>query len=147
MKPSRPVTPPGGIWWVWMIFLFSACAPLEPSGTPEATGPGETPSNLAVRFANIPIPPGFDLDHSKSFIYESGSGSVKVGRLLLTGWNSADEVIEYFRNEMVSKGWQAVSIMEQKSTLMVYEQEDQVCTIMVEPSMGKTRVQINVGPK
>ena len=107
----------------------------------------EDPSALKQRFGNVPIPPGFDLDRSKSFIYESGSGAVKVGKIHLTGWNDEDEVIEYYRNEMIAKGWSTVSIMEQKITVMVYEQEGQMCTIIVEPSFSKTHVEINVGPK
>jgi len=134
----------GGILW---ILLMAGCTSLEPYDSQSGSPQVEPPSSLSVRFANVPIPPGFDLDRSKSFIYESGSGSVKVGKLHLTGWNSPDEVIEYFRNEMVSKGWHSISIMEQKTTVMVYEQETQVCTITVEPSFGKTQVQINVGPK
>lgn len=130
------------------LLLVSACADLQTS-QPDARSGGETPtlSSVQVRFANIPIPNGFDLDRSKSFIYESGSGTVKVGKLHFSGWNDAEEVIEFFRNEMVTKGWTAISIMEQKSTIMVYEQETQVCTIYVEPSLGRTSVQINVGPR
>ncbi len=129
------------------LLLLSGCAGME---TQDSKGPQTGPpteSSLSTRFANVPIPPGFDLDRSKSFIYESGSGSVKVGKLFLRGWNGVDEVIEFFRNEMVAKGWTSISIMEQSTTVMMYERETQVCTIMVEPSLGKTKVQINVGPK
>ncbi len=38
------------------------------------------PPEVAYPFSDIPIPNGFDRDHAKSFVYESGSGSVKVGR-------------------------------------------------------------------
>ncbi|MFQ5482777.1 MAG: hypothetical protein ACE5ER_08455 [Nitrospinaceae bacterium] len=126
---------------------FMGCAALEPPPPTDPTTPSADPASLAVRFANVPIPPGFDLDRSKSFIYESGSGAVKVGRLYLSGWNAVDEVIQFFRNEMVAKGWSPISIMEQQVTLMVFEREDQVCTLMVEPSFGKTHVQIHVGPR
>jgi hypothetical protein len=129
------------------LLLIAGCAGLE-TQDPGSPRTGEAAvSNIGTRFANVPIPPGFDLDRSKSFIYESGSGNVKVGKLYLKGWNSAEEVIEFFRNEMVAKGWTSISIMEQNTTVMMYEQETQVCTIMVEPSLGKTHVQINVGPK
>lgn len=129
------------------LALASGCALMEPAEPPPGEGGVQNPSALTARFANVPIPPGFDLDRSKSFIYESGSGAVKVGKLHLSGWNGIEEVVEYYRNEMVSKGWSSVSIMEQKITVMVYEQEGQMCTIMVEPSFSKTHVEINVGPK
>ncbi len=132
---------------ILLAWNLSACALLEPVEQPPGEQGTQNPAALTTRFANVPIPPGFDLDRDKSFIYESGSGSVKVGKLHLTGWNDEDEVIEYYRNEMVAKGWSSVSIMEQKITVMVYEQEGQMCTIMVEPSFSKTHVEINVGPK
>lgn len=130
-----------------LILLASGCALMEPVEAPPGQGEVQNPAALTARFANVPIPPGFDLDRTKSFIYESGSGAVKVGKLHLTGWNGIEEVVEYYRNEMVAKGWSSVSIMEQKITVMVYEQEGQMCTIMVEPTFSKTHVEINVGPK
>ncbi len=126
---------------------LSACALMEPVQPPPGEEGTQSPVALTTRFGNVPIPPGFDLDRNKSFIYESGSGAVKVGKLHLSGWNDEDEVIEFYRNEMVTKGWSSISIMEQKITVMVYEQEGQICTIMVEPSFSKTHVEINVGPK
>ncbi|QPJ62698.1 MAG: hypothetical protein G3M70_12755 [Candidatus Nitronauta litoralis] len=131
----------------FLVLGVSACALMEPVQPPPGEEGVQSPAELTTRFGNVPIPPGFDLDRSKSFIYESGSGAVKVGKLHLTGWNGEDEVIEYYRNEMVAKGWSSVSIMEQKITVMVYEQEGQMCTIIVEPSFSKTHVEINVGPK
>ena len=107
---------------------------------------GSIPS-LTKRFANIPLPKGYELDRSKSFIYESGSGHVKVGRLHLTGWGGPDSTINFYRTEMIKKGWDLIRATEQEATVLLYEQDKQICTVVIVKSFGKTNVDIQFGPK
>lgn len=102
---------------------------------------------LSKRFSNIPIPKKYDLDRDKSFIYESGSGRVKVGRLHLTGWGGPENVIMFYRNQMVKKGWNLIRVTEQETTVLLYEQNDQICTVVIVKSFGKTSIDIQFGPK
>ena len=105
------------------------------------------PPPIAIQFSSIPLPDGIELNRNKTFIYESGSGAVKVGRLSFSLWNRVGEVVEYFRNEMPSRGWQLVRVIEHDVTVMLYEMEGDVCTIIVEPTLGKTQIEIQIGPK
>jgi len=127
-----------------VVFLTLGCARTQ---TKQTAPPKEKPPPLALQFANIPIPDGFSLDREKTFIYESGSGSVKVGRLYFSVWNKVEDVVEYFRNEMPPKGWTSIRIIEHQVTVMLYETETELCTVIVEPSIGKTKIEIQVGPK
>jgi len=118
------------------------------SYSPNSGGEGKPPPPpIALQFASIPLPDKVELDRDKTFIYESGSGAVKVGRLSFSLWNRADEVVEFFRNEMPGRGWQSIRIIEHEVTIMLYEMENDVCTIIVEPSLGKTKIEIQIGPK
>ncbi len=125
---------------------FLGCA--KTTYSPNSDGEGQAPPPpIAMQFSSIPLPDGVELNRDKTFIYESGSGTVKVGRLSFSLWNSADEVVEYFRNEMPSRVWQSIRIVEHDITIMLYEMDNEVCTIIVEPSFGKTKIEIQIGPK
>ena len=125
---------------------FLGCTPKAYSPNTGSNGK-EPPPAIAIQFSSIPLPDGIELDRDKTFIYESGSGAVKVGRLSFSLWNRAGEVVEYFRNEMPGRGWQSIRIVEHDTTIMLYEQENEVCTIIVEPALGKTQIEIQIGPK
>ncbi len=125
---------------------FLGCTPKAYSPNTGSDGK-KLPPPIAMQFSSIPLPDGVELDRDKTFIYESGSGTVKVGRLSFSLWNRAGEVVEYFRNEMPGRGWQLIRVVEHDVTVMLYEKESDVCTIMVEPTLGKTQIEIQIGPK
>jgi len=136
------------IFAVALLFIFG-CAATESSKSHRGTAGNVKDSlpTLSKRFSNIPLPRKYDLDRSKSFIYESGSGNVKVGRLHLTGWGGPENIIMFYRNEMVKKGWDLIRVTEQEATVMLYEQDNQICTVVIVKSFGKTSVDIQFGPK
>jgi len=106
------------------------------------------PASVAMQFPHVPIPKGIDLDRGKTFIYESGTGDIKVGRLVFSVWNRAEDVVDYFRTEMVQNGWTPLQIVEFDTRTMLYERKGQVCTVLVTPSsLGKTQIEIQIGPK
>lgn len=105
------------------------------------------PSQKLVDFAGVPVPNNFDLDRSKSFVYESGSGEVKVGRLYFSGWNDLKEVLAYYQSAMVNRGWSLVNSIEQENIILNYEKEGWACTLNLSPGWFKTYVEIQIGPK
>ena len=70
-----------------------------------------------------------------------------MGRLHLTGWGGPDDVIMFYRNEMIKKSWKLIRVTEQEATVMLYEQDGQICTVVIVKSFGKTSVDIQFGPK
>ena len=105
------------------------------------------PPELAYPFLDIPVPSGFERNHSKSFVYESGSGTVKVGRLFFSGWGNLNEVISFYQDEMVNKGWSLVNAIKHETTILNYEKEGWVCTLMIHSTLGKIYIEIQAGPK
>ncbi len=95
---------------------------------------------------DIPFPGGFERDQSKSFVYESGNGNIKVGRIFYSGWSPLSEVVKFYQNEMVNKGWSMVSATEHKSIILNYEKEGWVCTLVIHSAIGKTYIEIHAGP-
>ena len=104
-------------------------------------------TDVAHPFTDVPIPSGFDADRSKSFVYESGTGNIKVGRLYYSGWHDSQEVVNYYHNAMINKGWKMVNAMEHDGMILNYQKKTRVCTIIVTDALLKTHLEIQVGPK
>ncbi len=133
------------------LILFSSCAnfPIqqdEPPTTTETLTPS-VESYPSLHFDDLPVPNGFTFKRSKSFIYESRSGAVKVGHLFFSGWSNLDETISFFQNEMINKDWTFVRTMEHSGTQLLYEKTDKVCEVTVSSSLGQTHIEITIGPK
>lgn len=124
--------------------LFSGCA-----GTKGENNAASTANfrDVAYPFTDVPIPAGFKADRSKSFIYESGGGSVKVGRMYYSGWNGLQELVSYYQNAMINKGWKMVNAMEHDGMILNYEKKGWICTLIVTESVLKTHLEIQIGPK
>jgi len=126
-------------------FSFSACA----GNKSTVAGSKGRPKSIkeANPFASIPIPGNFKFDADKSFIYESGSGTVKVGRLFYHGWMSLEDTIEFFENEMVNKGWELINVIRQEGTILNYQRENQIASLSIVHSWGQSYVEMRIGPK
>jgi len=126
--------------------LTTGCATWD-KWVDKTPSPPPPPPEMVYPFSDIPVPNGFDRDHSKSFVYESGSGSVKVGRFFYSGRAKLNETVTFYQNEMVNKGWSLINSIKHEATVLNYEKDGWVCSIMVEHMLGKSYVEIQAGPK
>ena len=131
-----------GAW----LFTAAGCATWEEM-TVTTPPPPPPPPEMVYPFSDIPVPHGFERDHAKSFIYESGSGTVKVGRFFYSGWSDLSDVVTFYQNEMVNKGWNLVNAIKHETTIMNYEKEGWVCAVMIKSMLGKASIEIQAGPK
>tara|TARA_B100000959_G_scaffold96619_1_gene102372 strand:- start:5990 stop:6448 length:459 start_codon:yes stop_codon:yes gene_type:complete len=113
----------------------------------ESSPPPPDPIILAHPFTDVSVPGGFEKDQSKSFVYESGSGSVKVGRLFFKGSSNMEDTVEFFQDEMTNHGWTLVNSMTHGGKILNYQKEGSVCTVIIQSSMLGSRVEIQIGPK
>ncbi len=127
--------------------VFWGCSKRKQTQTQPSTTNTQAPPPLAIQFSNIPIPKNYSLDRDRTFIYESGSGNVKVGRLYFYVKSSSEDLVEFYRNEMLQKGWKLIRIIEHDGTVMLYENPKELCTVIVSHSFAKTRAEVQVGPK
>jgi hypothetical protein len=129
-----------------LLLLSTGCAKWEEmiAQAPPAPPP---PPELVYPFSDIPIPNGFQQNHTKSFVYESGSGTVKVGRFFYSGWSELSEVVSFYQNEMVNKGWTLVNSIKHETTILNYEKEGWLCALMIKSTLGKVNIEIQAGPK
>ena len=132
-----------------IIFLalpfFSGCAGLDQF---EKQAPPEPAIiNNALPFVDVPVPDGFNKDQSKSFVYETGSSDMKVGRLFFNGNSGLKLTVEFYQNEMVNKGWTLVNAMASTDTILNYQKEGWICTVIIRRrSFNRSIVEIQIGP-
>ena len=102
----------------------------------------------AYPFTDIPVPPDFSRNDSKSWIYESGSGTVRVVRLFFSGYKNQDQVLSFYQNEMINNGWKLVnSIKTEVNQVLHYDKEGWVSTIILNSNIVSTFIEIQAGPK
>ena len=140
------------VWIFCLLFMFSGCADLQKSmenlGTIGAEEPPlPDPVNLAYPFTDLPIPKGFDRDHAKSFVYESGSGTIKVGRLFFSGMGDMEEIMSFYQDEMTNLGWKLINAMEHDGTILNYKKEGWVSMVVIRSGWGSTTIKIVIGPQ
>ena len=138
---------------LFFLLFFYGCAEwdLGLDAKNDGSPPPPPVQATAYPFSDIPIPSGFSRDDSKSFIYESGSGTVKVAKIVFSGWDNLDKVITFYQNEMLNKGWTLVnSIKHSENYIQNYDKEGFVATVTINSSgglVGKTIIEIQAGPK
>ena len=128
------------------LLLNAGCAAFEKMNVTKPPLP-PPPPKMVYPFSDIPYPQGYAFDSSKSFIYEAGSGTVKVGRFIYSGWSDFDGVVIFYENEMINKGWKLVNAIKHEVTVLNYEKEGWVCTLMISSKMGQVFIEIQAGPK
>ena len=138
------------VWVFCLLFMFSGCADLQKSMDDfgiEETPPLPDPVNLAYPFTDLPIPKGFKRDHALSFVYESGSGTTKVGRLVFSGMGNMEKIMSFYQSEMINQGWKLVNAMEHEGTILNYKKQGWMSTVVIRSAWGKTNIKIVIGPQ
>ena len=144
IKFRIPTVFSGAIIFLSLAF-FNGCAGLEQY---EKQAPPEPAIiNNALPFVDIPVPDGFNRDQTKSFVYETGSDNMKVGRLFFNGNLGLKPTVEFYQNEMVNKGWALVNSMASTDTILNYRKEGWICTVIIRPRpFSRSIVEIQIGP-
>ena len=144
IKCRLPTVFLGAIIFLSLAF-FNGCAGLDQFG--KQVPPEPAIINNALPFVDVPVPDGFNRDQSKSFVYETGSNDMKVGRLFFNGNSGLKPTVEFYQNEMVNKGWTLTNSMASTDTILNYRKEGWICTVIIRPrSFSRSIVEIQIGP-
>ncbi len=126
------------------LVFFNGCAGLDQF---DPTPPAEPAIiNNALPFVDVPVPDGFNRDQSESFVYDGGN-EMKVGHLFFSGSTGLVPTVEFYRNEMVNKGWTLTNSMASTDTVLNYQKEGWTCTVIIRPrSFSRSNLEILIGP-
>ena len=131
-----------------IIFLplafFNGCAGLDQFAPTLPAEPAII--NNALPFADVPVPDGFNRDQLKSFVYDGGN-EMKVGHLFFGGSTGLEPTVEFYRNEMINKGWTLINSMASTDTVLNYQKEGWTCTVIIRPrAFSRSNLEILIGP-
>jgi hypothetical protein len=70
-----------------------------------------------------------------------------VGILKYAGGAKADQVVNFYKDQMPLYNWRFLNLLEYGRRIMNFDREDQTCIIVIEPTGVSTYVTITVAPK
>ena len=143
-----------GFFLTFLNLAASGCATFQneeidipfPESNNKKLSAVEEPQSI-TGFPELPIPRKFQFNRGKSFVYEAGSGTVKIGHLFFSGWAKVEKVIPFYQNEMINKGWNLVQFVERDISTLHYQKENLDCRVTIASTLGKTEIEIVIGPK
>ena len=95
---------------------------------------------------SIPIPENSKYLVDKTVIF--GEGAKFSGILYLQHEETADDIITFYRKNMIADGWSEIGIVRSKFILVNYEKENRFATIKVIRTLfEKSDSEITIGPK
>jgi len=129
---------------VLLAFLLFGCATGDsPSGTP-----AEVQEVQTQLLGDMPLPQGAKIVGAESIII--GGGDQWVGRAVISALQGATDVYAFFQSEYPKAGWNTVSAVKAKTSILVFTKGDRTATVEVSEgsfSGPKTIVVITSSPK
>ena len=135
-----------GCWYFVLAGTLVLAAVIGCARTPEPERSEMIPTPAAIyRFEDVPIPRSLSIEKKESFIYESEA--IKTGILVYVGKAKVRELANFFKENMVSHGWELVSNFERDDALLNFNKPGWGCVITILPSgMERSKVEVRVGP-
>lgn len=121
------------------IFIFCGCSTVSSSDKSSAL------QATVSKFSDIPVPA--DLKALPEASYSFQASGVRVGVLKYRGRGDADQMINFYKEQMPMYNWTLVNIIEYGQRLMNFERESESCIITLQPKGSSVTVTISLGPK
>lgn len=116
---------------------------LPPSSASSANG--DQPANFQL-VTDIPIPSGATMDNDRSLILSDRDRW--TGRVVMTLFNSANEVTAFYQQQMPNFGWQPMMSVTAEISVLTYLRGDRAATVQVERrTVYGSVVSVTVAPK
>jgi len=128
---------------LFSIIVLAGCAGLTSKDKPEAD-PNILEPQAVLKFSDVPVPNGFrQLQDSYSF----ESSGVRVGVLKYQGKANPDQVVNFYKEQMMMYNWNLLNIVEYGQRLMNFDRENETCVITMMPKGKDITLVITLGPK
>lgn len=135
-------------WAIGLLgFLFIAvmgCATTSGKDALPKTDALLEPSN-SLKFNDIPVPTGFKFLPKDSYTFENSG--IRVGVLKYQGKADMEQVINFYKNQMLIFNWNLLNIIEYGEGLLNFEREQETCVINLSPKGNHIIITASLGPK
>jgi hypothetical protein len=81
-------------------------------------------------FADLPVPPSFELEPDESFVFLQGS--IRSADLNYVGEGAVSEAIRFYQEEMPPLGWHLVRLTGIDMKTLSYSKGIEICEIILE---------------
>lgn len=125
------------------ILIVGGCAGLDRKG--KDTNPTLLEPQVSLKFSDIPVPAGFKQLSQASYSFESSG--MRVGLLKYEGKAQVDQIVNFYKEQMVMYNWNLLNIVEYGERLMNFDRETETCIITLIPRGNNTIITISLGPK
>jgi hypothetical protein len=131
-----------------LVLIVALIAGCETTGSRRSSS-GDLPKaldvSMSLKFEDVPIPAGFQPLAQESFIFQNEL--LRVGILKYKGKAHADQVVNFYKDQMSLYNWRFLNMVEYGRRIMNFDREDQTCIIVIEPASMGTYITITVSPK
>ncbi|MEW6074702.1 MAG: hypothetical protein AB1530_00175 [Candidatus Omnitrophota bacterium] len=100
--------------------------------------------SMSARFTDIPVPVRFKFIPKESYAFESSG--VRVGVLKYRGKATADQVLNFYKEQMPMNSWMLLNIIEYNQRIMNFEKNNESCIVTLLPSGSSVAVTVYIGP-
>ncbi len=129
-------------------FLFVSCANMHAmldANSSDSSSPQELSIDQKLQ-VSIPVPEGSKYLVNKTVIF--GEGDKFSGVLYLEHDEIAEDIVQFYRKNMIANGWSEIGIVRTNFILINFDKEGRFATIKVIRKMfDKSDSEITIGPK
>lgn len=128
----------------YSVIALCGCAAI--SGTDRApTNPALLEPQAVLKFSDVPVPVGFKLIPQDSYSFEASN--VRVGLLKYQGKGNIEQVVNFFKEQMVMYNWDLLNAVEYGQRLLNFNRESETCIISLLPKGNNIDITVAIGPK
>lgn len=136
-----------------LLFSLAGCATIKEKVHPESRlaeeeevyTPITLPATEKLRFHDIPVPKGFKLVSSKSFIFQTED--TRVALLKYIGRAKLHNIVEFYKEQMSFYNWSLLNVVEYGKSVLNFERRGQTCIVTIESQGLRKAITISVAPK
>jgi len=118
-----------------------------PEGSYSDSADEQVPYAVArqLRYDDVPVPYNFYLIPSKSLSVENKS--IRISSLHYKGRADRILVINFYKNNMPTYGWELINLIEGDQTVMNYSNSSEICTILMIGDTSDITLTISLSPE
>lgn len=128
----------------YSIIALYGCATISGRGK-AATNPALLEPQAVLKFSDVPVPVGFKLIPQDSYFFEASN--VRVGLLKYQGKGNIEQVVSFFKEQMVMYNWDLLNVVEYGQRLLNFDRESETCIISLLPKGNNIDITVAIGPK
>lgn len=129
----------------YCVIGLLGCAGLSKKTDSHTQSPALLEPSSIAKFADVPVPNHFKFLAEDSYSFENTG--VRVGFLRYQGKAAAEQLVNFYREQMPMYNWELLNVVEYGDRLMNFDREAETCIITITPKGSAALITLSIGPK